>query len=145
MATRRHAPLRVRHVIFAAFLLPISPADASQFFCAADLSTGFKLQSSGWSSVDFTVKDMRYTIAPQDSGGTDYTVTKLGDKSPSHRCKNNLPPGGKIHLVCGGLGYGFIFNERELRFQEYYGIGFVNGDAPGNTPSITIGKCSPIP
>ncbi|QKC83461.1 hypothetical protein EB232_19240 [Mesorhizobium sp. NZP2077] len=71
-------------------------------------------------------------------------MTKLGNDYPTHQCKNDLPPGGKIHLVCGGLGFGFVFNEATLRFQQFYGFGFIDGDS-AETPAITIGKCSSIP
>ncbi|PWJ87390.1 hypothetical protein C8D77_117106 [Mesorhizobium loti] len=138
-------PLHVRHAILAALLSQSLPAEAGQFFCAADLSTGFKFTGTGWLSTNFIVTDMRFTIAPADSSGSTYTVTKLGEAYPTHRCTNDLPPGGPIHLLCGGLGSGFVFNEATLRFQETYGFGFIDGDSTQDTPAITIGKCSSIP
>ncbi|PZV36651.1 hypothetical protein [Mesorhizobium kowhaii] len=101
--------------------------------------------SNYWPPTNFTVKDDRFIIAPTGSSGTLYTVTKIGENYPTQECKNDLPPGGKIHLVCGGLGSGFVFNEATLRFQQFYGFGFIVGDSAENTPAITIGKCSAIP
>lgn len=132
----------VRAFVAATGMMFWLPASASQFFCAATHSTGFRLNDGKWRSVDFNIEPMRYVIAPD---GAEYTVTKLGQQFPFHRCQNTMPAGQQIHLICGGLGYGWLFSERTLRFQEYYGIGYIDGeDKGGNTPSITIGTCSRI-
>lgn len=115
---------------------------ASRWFCAAELSTGFKLNGKVWQSVDFTTDKSRYTISRDDQ--SQWVVQALGSRYPTHRCENTGTD-AKVWLTCGGLGYGFVFREDSLRFQEFYGFGYLDGrDEPGNTPAITIGVCSEI-
>jgi hypothetical protein len=36
-----------------------------------------------------------------------------------------------------------LIDTTALRYQELYGLGFIDGeDKPGNTPFLTIGKCT---
>ena len=134
-------------VLLACQILFIPTAIAQSFFCVAELSAGFKWKDSKWISTTFTTEDDRYVIRPIDNGdeSESFGVFRMGNEYPIHKCRNSTGSTEKLHLVCGGLGYGFIFNQEHLRFQDYYGIGYVSGqDGSANTPSLTAGRCSRI-
>lgn len=122
-----------------------SIASAKQFLCIAEMATGFKMKAGQWKSVDFNVDDDRFVIReysdPLLSGQNTHAVFRLGKDGPIHNCTDSGLK-DQWHLLCGGLGVGFVFVEKELRFQQYNGFGYVFGDDADSTPSITIGKCS---
>lgn len=142
----------MKEVLLAAAVLigAIVPVYATEWLCVPELSTGFSLESGEWVRSAFTVKGESIIVA-EVTGKRDYLgepygieVTHTGDEFPMHTC----PPlsEGMVQVACGNMGYGFLFNKSTLRFQEYYGIGFVDGrDDGGNTPSLTIGHCSKLP
>lgn len=139
-----------RLIITLPIALAMVPAAnaAGSFFCKGELSTGFRWDGSKWAIAKFTTENDQYLIRPYKAPlypDETYGVYRMGEEYPRHICKNTKEPGYGIHLVCGGLGYGFIFSEEKLRFQDYYGIGYISGeDGDANTPALTIGKCSPI-
>ncbi len=51
------------------------------------------------------------------------------------------------YLNCSGF-YALSFNKKNLRFLLTYRVGYVNAGIAGvegdDTPSMTIGKCSPM-
>jgi hypothetical protein len=47
-------------------------------------------------------------------------------------------------MICGGLAYNFAFNFDTLRLQQFYGLGYVAGDASSDTLYIMIGKCTKL-
>ena len=74
-----------------------------------------------------------------------YTVTRIGDHAPTHYCPPCVRSDGSLLLTCGGLGNGFAFSTRTLRFQENYGIGYIGGaDGSANVPYLLIGKCTAL-
>jgi hypothetical protein len=133
----------------AATLVLLSAASAANaasetLLCVADMSTGFAMEGKEWVTARFTVKDLRFVVKPVTpyeylGKEVNYEVTKMGESYPSHRCNRG---DGAEQMSCGGLGWGFTVNFRTLRYQDYYGIGYVDGrDNGDNTPSVTIGKC----
>lgn len=116
------------------------PVQAENYLCIGDLSTGFFWNGSEWQQTYFNVKADQFVVAID---GLTVTVTRVGRSAPTHTCE--LAVAGIEQAACGGLGYGFVVNFRTLRFQDYYGLGYVNGgDSADNTPSLTIGRCSPF-
>lgn len=132
----------------AFFLMLPLPAMAESFICMADLSTGFWWSGREWQQATFTVKDDRYLVEelpPQSSGRYNYAVKKVGADGILHNCTRDLLSDGRRtdRIVCGGQAMGFLMDVKTLRFQDLYGIGFVDGgDSTTNTPSLTIGKCT---
>lgn len=130
----------------------IGHARADEWLCVAQQATGFKWLNERWTQTNFTVEGDSFVVAEVEphqnfSGGetVGVEVTHLGDDYPRHNCPPFFAEDSE-GIACGGLGYGFVFNRKALRFQEYYGLGYVDGeDAPGNTPSITIGTCTKLP
>ena len=120
--------------------------------CLGEKSTGFHWNGSSWDATTFNVTDARYVVKPVaeyeyvDGNKVNYEITRLGESFSAHKCFRGMYNGAAVdQIACGGLGFGFIVNFKTLRFQEVYTLGFVDGsDAGGNTPSLTIGRCSPF-
>ncbi|HET9535001.1 MAG: hypothetical protein ABWY13_19195 [Mesorhizobium sp.] len=122
---------------------PVAEANAEAFLCVGQLSTGFGWADGKWQVRAFGVEDRVFVLQP--GMADEYTVTRIGDAAPSHYCPALRPTDGSVRLLCGGLGNGFSFSSRTLRFQENYGIGYVdaaNGSA--NMPYLLIGKCTKL-
>lgn len=141
--------MKLATVAILVFLSTTSAANAASetLLCVADMSTGFAMDGKEWVTARFNVKDQRIVVKPVTpyeylGQQVNYEVTKMGESYPSHRCVRS---DGAEGMTCGGLGWGFTVNFRTLRYQDYYGIGYVDGrDNGDNTPSITIGKCVPL-
>jgi hypothetical protein len=114
-------------------------ADAS-YLCIGDLSTGFRYDGERWTTTTFNVDNDKFAVKVV---GVKVEVTRIGSSYPIHQC--DLYAEDAVQFACGGLGYGFVMNFQSLRFQDFYGIGYVDGkdDSP-DTPATTIGKCSPL-
>lgn len=136
---------KMRKVCLAAAFLACSVsgvfamADTS-YLCIGELSTGFKQNGDQWVTTTFNVTEDKFAVSVKN----DYvTVTRIGNDYPSHQCA--LAVSDAEGFACGGLGWGFRMLFSTLRYQEYYGIGFVEGADDGkNTPAMTIGRCSPF-
>lgn len=134
----RYFALAITSVLFQSY-----SASGSEmgYLCLADMSTGYRLVEDNWEFARFDVSKIKLIIKPTPEIGPNfYQVIKVGSASAQHSLCELVG----VSLTCGGLGFGFIMNTHFLRFQEFYGIGYVHGDMPGNTPSITIGRCSPL-
>jgi hypothetical protein len=122
---------------------PIGPASADAFLCVGQLSTGFGWADGKWQVREFGVEDKVFVVQPGMKD--EFTVTRIGDASPTHYCPVLRRSDGSLRLLCGGLGNGFSFSSKTLRFQENYGIGYVNaGDGDANMPYLLIGKCTKL-
>ena len=132
----------------AAFVLALAESALAeeQLICVGDKATGFKWTGRSWAEASFHVSKDKFLvqeIAPIEMLGATYTfkVQKFGEKVPTIHCTRHGEP-KNWRLICGGLGYGMMIDSKSMRFQEVYGLGYIDGeDAPGNTPSLTIGTC----
>ncbi len=124
-----------------------------KFSCVADQTTGFKWDGKKWVVGTFPVSAEKIVIeeiAPVKSAIDDrvfnYAVKKAGYSAPVYQCtRHDLKDRRGNNMTCGGLGYGFSFDMRTMRFQEYHGLGYVDGqDRDGASPLITIGHCTRI-
>jgi len=121
-------------------------AEVDRFFCVADKSTGFKFQDDKWGYAQFDVSGSKYTIAPSARTPGAFDIYKFGEQYPLLEACSNHRNTGDIYLICGGANWGVIFNEGAMRYQYYYGLGYVAGrDAQSDTPFIEIGRCSRLP
>ncbi|MET0600046.1 MAG: hypothetical protein ABWZ57_19505 [Mesorhizobium sp.] len=126
-----------------AFVALFGEARADTFLCAGQLSTGFAFDGESWRIRPFEVVDKVFVVQPAADLADSYTVTRIGDQQPTHYCPTVRPSDGSLLLTCGGLGSGFAFSSRTLRFQENYGIGYIGGaDEGANRPYLLIGKCT---
>jgi hypothetical protein len=122
---------------------PIEAANAEAFLCVGQLSTGFGWADGRWQVKTFGVEDKIFVVQPGLEN--EYSVTRIGEASPTHYCPELRPSDGSLRLLCGGLGNGFSFSSKTLRFQENYGIGYTNGgDGGANLPYLLIGKCTQL-
>lgn len=134
----------MRSCLLAAWLTllaPMAQAGAETFLCVGERATGFDWTGAGWQVGEVNASDRIFVVQPS-STLDDYTVTRMGDAAPSHYCPVLRRPDTSLLLLCGGLGNGFTFSSKTLRFQENYGIGYTNaGDSNANRPYLLIGKC----
>ena len=122
---------------------PIAAANAEAFLCVGQLSTGFGWADGKWQVRPFGVEEKVFVVQPGMED--EYTVTRIGEASPTHYCPGLRRSDGSLRLLCGGLGNGFSFSSKTLRFQENYGIGYTNaGDGSANMPHLLIGKCTKL-
>lgn len=129
-------------VFAASGLLPARGQSVEGFVCVTDMATGFKFDPSTkrWRSVDFAVSDNKYILARK---GEHWTWKPLGSSFEAP-CDGGFNEYG--FLRCG-LAESVSINRKGLRFQSFYGIGYVHDgtrDSVANTPSIEIGRCSPM-
>jgi len=131
-------------------------ADAEQYLCITDYSTGFSYSdnSKSWGPTSFKTADYNYIISGAKEKSRDlvvqknskYKVTQVGKNYSECSCKENFNEYGI--LSCNCLGGKFIFNKDNGRFLKTYLIGYTyiekGQDENSNTPYMSIGKCSPF-
>jgi hypothetical protein len=113
------------------------------YICVADSSSGFAFNKTTkkWYPTTFDVKNAKYVLSLKDRTwnwkeiGEEFSMTQCGEFD-----KNG-------YLSCDGM-LRLMFNKKTLRFLLTYEIGYVNvgiiGTDGGDTPNMTIGKCSPM-
>ncbi|WP_157018688.1 hypothetical protein [Mesorhizobium xinjiangense] len=120
-------------------------AAAETYLCVGQLSTGFEWRDGRWHTGALEVQDKVFVVQPSADRAREYAVTRMGDHEPSHYCPSLARRDASMLLTCGGLGNGFTFSSKTLRFQENYGIGYTSGgDSNANAPHLTIGKCAEL-
>ncbi|MEE1611860.1 hypothetical protein [Microvirga sp. CF3016] len=142
----------VGSLIALATVLVIRPDTASafeQYLCIGEKATGFNWNGSAWVQATFKVDNDKFLIQetePTELLGKTFNVEvkRFGSDRVLHQCERGEYSGKKSNrIICGGLGYGMLIDAKSLRYQEFYGIGYIDGkDEPGNTPSLTLGTCT---
>jgi len=125
-------------------VLFVLESNADSYLCISEASGGVALNNGKWIGTSFRVNDEKYIITSKDN--RNYSIKLIGDNSNLFTCER-ASTGGELstRIICGGLGYGAIFDFTTNRFQYYYSFGFIEGQDDGkNTPSITVAKCSEI-
>ena len=121
----------------------------TRYLCVMDKATGFSYDKNGsWQSTDFEVEE-KYLVTPRPKNFADelipsdvaWLVTAVGKKRPEYFCKEDFNKIG--YLSCKGLFSEFKMSRATMRFQSYYGNGYVS-DEKTDTPYVAIGKCSSI-
>ncbi len=121
----------------------------TRYLCVMEKATGFSYDKGGsWQSTDFEVEE-KYLVTPRPKNFADelipsdvaWLVTAVGKKRPEYLCKDDFNKIG--YLSCKGLFSEFKMSRATMRFQTYYGNGYVS-DEKADTPYVAIGKCSPL-
>lgn len=141
-------------VILLLAAIPLNPAFAQeQYICIGEKATGFKWDESrkSWEIVRFNARGDKFLVQrinPTKILGKTYNfeVREFGRKDVRHRCERFETMTYEHPLInCGGIGFGMWINTETLRYQEVYGLGYIDGkDDTGNTPSLTIGTCTRV-
>ena len=109
------------------------------YICVANDSTGFiyNTNTNSWGRASFKVNDEKKLLKRV---GQEWEWSSFGS-THTQKCGEINSYG---YLNCDLLLGSIRFNKNTLRYIETYTVGYVDGDKGGNTPSITIGKCSPL-
>ena len=139
-------------LLFCAASLPALGQElAASYLCVADSAAGFSFDKANktWRHANFRT-DKKYILSRSKQPGVAWDVKDFG--VPVATCKSNFNDRG--FLFCQGFGYEFRFNKNNSRFMIAYLIGYwsdspvqkgsLSSDEGANTPSIEIGKCSPL-
>lgn len=140
-------------------------ASADGWLCIADQATGFSFHEDtrSWEISKFNVEGRRYIIrhlTDDERAGYEQSMDKNGEIHPPLKW-GFLKVGEQFPEPCfidkldeyNNLICGFTptvqqlwFNQKTLRFQHVYLAGYVSPGKVegGDTPSIDIGKCSPM-
>lgn len=135
----------------AALIVSATTSDASapgrSYLCVADQATGFKWQAERWSAARFDPVPMKFLLRPIPPTSLDplatHGVFQMGHASIQILCQP-FPTAKDNSLLCGYPGFSLQFVERTMRFEYYFGLGYISGDetTESYTPHIAIGKCT---
>jgi hypothetical protein len=153
--------LTISRVVVAAacVLVPLSTSGQApkQYLCVADASAGFSYQKGEWRPVIFNPDDQRWVVRTGGVRKAPFSVKKLGSEDEMFTCPNGFNEDGDmlcrptIEIVSDlpilQTGGTFNISRTSGRFLLTTTHGFwrnVNSqaDAKGDSPYITIGKCS---
>lgn len=141
--------------------IAVAAETSPSWLCVSDQATGFAVEDGAWRSVQFKPKKYLLRVRAvtdfedcfkRGVGLLDCPASQryvfsefgeeLGDICQSNRTHKMIAPN---MIICStGVMSRVFFNKQNLRFSSIYNMGYVQGDDPGNTPSITIGKCTPL-
>ena len=130
------------------------PSDA--YLCIADLSTGFVFGGGKWITTTFNVENEKYLIrlrkadeSPLFYKSDKLLIFRMGGSDPVGGCAEGFDDSG--YLSCSFQLFGkFRMNYLSGRFLVGYSSGYFNSNVHGlkdedaDTPSMAIGKCSPM-
>lgn len=144
--------MRLFLIVCSLFTIGIA-AEAQErgWICNYDASAGIKYfaETDEWQAVIFDASDP-ILIGPANEASiypdASFEVKVIGDKWATKQCE--FGPDENGFMTCFGFGGSLRFNSKTLRFQDYYSVGYVisdlSVDQSGNTPSVSIGRCSPL-
>ena len=121
---------------------------AETYSCSADRSAGFNWSGGEWIPTAFPA-DEQLLVKPNGlkDGMLQYQVFRMGDQTPYlDDCSQLIYQGTPLaRIACGGMAKGILIDTKRLRYQEIYGIGYLDAfDSEQHSPSITIGRCKVI-
>jgi hypothetical protein len=123
--------------IFATAALSKEP---DSYLCIPDKATGFSYdhRSKSWVSTNFNLRGAKFLLIKTSKG---WEWRDFG-ASLGQSCEADAD--GDL-IICNLVLHEHKMSRKTLRFINSYLVGYVNGgDSDANTPSITIGKCSPL-
>jgi hypothetical protein len=120
--------------------------DAAQYLCAMDATTGFYFENGSWNKNSFAENRkflFKRGAAPFEGpswqkGDMVWQMTEVGKTNPQAYCSSL---GSSI--ICNGV-YKVDFDTSTLRILMAYLAGYTQKDSNDDTPTISIGKCSPL-
>ena len=141
--------------VFLCCLVTTIASAGDSYLCVANMATGFAYNKTldKWDVANFNVDDKKYVVTRSKRENFAWEVKQIGRNIPVSWCKKDINEVGLLH--CEGFQY-FKMNINNLRFMSVYMVGYIhynikddNGNIMfkegENTPSMEIGKCSPLP
>jgi len=149
LLTAKGNVMRLTKLLF--LLFPIT-CFADQYLCMSDSATGFTYNdiTGEWQTSTFSVRDSKYVITESKEDNYAFKVAMHGTTYSYADCKDDFNEYG--YLVCSGAAGTFKFNRINGRFLKTYELGYYNvlpkirgnDDTTSDTPTIEIGKCTPL-
>ncbi len=124
-----------------AFLaLPLISLAQTTYLCIPTAATGFSYEASkdSWVVTRFNIEDEK-KILKRTQGGWEWVNfgAKSGRRCPDFNDADQL----NCNLIFGSLR----MNKKTMRYVVTYEVGYIDGvRSNDNTPSMTIGACTPI-
>ena len=134
--------------IFASMPSAQEAVKPDSYLCIPDMATGFKFANGKWQQANFTVANRKYLLRhAKESDASwvkerEWAWTEFGETVAWAGCdKPDFD-----YMKCGGVMQEIQINVRTLRYQAYWLGTYLAGseDQMSDTPSIEIGKCSPL-
>ena len=138
-------------LVFLSLLTPSAAHPVTKYLCIATQAVGFSFdrQTGQWRPARFSVRGEKYLLEKRSQG---WSWNQFGSSSPGGKC-GDVNAGG--YISCQDAAKEISFDQKTLRFQEIYPLGYVGGlwRALGNanvevegsdTPSIEIGVCTAL-
>ncbi len=132
---------KIKLIALIGALLSFDALSQTSFLCIPTAITGFSYNASrnNWSPVTFNADDSKKILKKSSRG---WEWMDFGTSS-GMRCDSDFNEYGNLNcdLIFGSLK----INKKTLRYILTYEVGFIDGvKNNNNTPSITIGTCTPI-
>lgn len=143
----------MRKIVIASIVIAISchATAETSFLCVTEKATGFKYNKNtdSWEQAAFK-PETKYVVKKSSLKGYSWEVMFLGDSFTLTQCKEDFNSVGA--LFCEGMT-SFRFNKNNGRFISSYMFGYWTykksnssggKNEGGDTPSLEIGRCSPM-
>jgi hypothetical protein len=141
--------------------------EPDNWLCITDQAAGFSYDqgSHRWIAAIFKPENKKYVVRPTRPEDMDYqhdfnngfndsvpykpttkwSIAEIGDNF-GFSCSGDFNEKG--FLLCTTGLWDVMFGKNTLRFQIYYKFGYITGsserDDNNDTPSVEIGRCTPI-
>ena len=126
---------KINFYIFLTLFFTLNNSNAQTYLCVSDKTTGFKNSGGTWIETNF-ISDGKYILKWQNS----YWDWKEVGKSTGNMCRAKNEDVFSCDITFSHL----IFNKRLMRFAYSSPGGYALEALQGDTPFMTIGKCSAL-
>jgi hypothetical protein len=127
-------------IIFWILNIPLNSIAQDSYLCISEASGGVAYNSNQnkWEGTKFKTENEKIILIKKNS---QWKLKEFG-----HSFENDCSEMSEYGILRCQISFGeFIFNSKTKRYLESYILGYIDGkDNNKNTPSVTIGKCSPL-
>lgn len=129
-----------------------SPGSAGEkFLCVTDKATGFHWNGASWETAEMNPNNEKFLVQEFDEprvrpdGKWTHRASKLGEDAGGLLCERVQGDDDTVEIWCGGIIRNMMMNPKTLRFQRYFGWGYVSGRDEKDSGTFTaIGTCTKL-